>query len=184
MSGNLISALALLLSGCAVVTATGTEEAVRFSGENAGVEEPRLVLKPHDDLPLTLEFSCPTKIATMMTSVFIPFPPAMPVGFVNKQVSYLHIRAPKDVEHAIGRISIVTPQGTSIALPDDRDSKRVAASGEMMEIIYTLRENCETFDGASLKVAGFSYKDRRYPATHARLQFDSRLRGVVGPGLT
>ena len=184
MDGKSISGLALLLSGCAVVTAAGTEEALHFSGENAGVEEPRLVLKPHDDLPLTLEFSCPTKIATLMTSVFIPFPPIMPVGFVNEHVSYLHIRTPRDAEQSIEGISITTPQGSQIALPDEPGAKRVAASGEMLEITYALQKDCEAFDGASLKVAGFSYKDRRYPATGARLRFDSRLRGVVGPGLT
>lgn len=183
MHASFISALSLLLSGCAVVTASGTEESVLFSGKEAGAEKPQVVLKPHNDLPMSVEFSCPTKLATMMTSVVVPFPPLLPVGFVNEHVSYLRIKVPTDAEHAIAGIRIITPQGASIPLPESSKSRRVVTDGGTAEITYTLQKDCEAFDGGFIEVAGFSYKNRNYPASGARLQFDSRIRGLVGPGL-
>lgn len=182
MRGIYISVLALSLPGCAVTTASGTEEAVLFSGEDSGTAQARAALQPHDDLPMAIEFSCPTKIATLMTSIMIPFPPVLPAGFANEHVSYLHVRVPQDAQHAVERIRILTPQGTAIPLADAPKSTRPGADGAPLEVTYTLNEDCAALDGGRLEVAGFSYKDRAYPASAARLQFDSRIRFYGGLG--
>ena len=178
-----IPVLSLLLSSCAVVTTFGTEETVSFSGDKAATEKSQLVLKPHNDLPLSIEFSCPTKLATAMTSTLIPLPPFVPIGFVNEHVSYVRITTPEDAAYAKAPIRIITAQGQSIPLQDGAQSKRVVKSNEATEITYALNKDCEAFDGSVLEVAAFSYGNKEYPATRTRLEFDSRLKLHIGPGI-
>lgn len=183
MRNKFIPIMALLLSACSVITESGTEEAIFFSGNEAGEAKPQVVLKPHNDLPLSLEFSCPNKIFSAMTSLFYPMPPVIPVGFVNDHVSYLRIRLPQDAETALARIRIVTGQGQAMALPDVPQSRRVAADGGTVEMTYALKNDCEEFDGGALEIAGFDYRNRNYPASKARLHFDSRIKTVFSYGL-
>lgn len=182
MRGIYISVLALSLPGCAVTTASGTEEAVLFAGNGSGAAPAQAALQPHADLPMAIEFSCPTRIATLMTSIMIPFPPVLPAGFANERISYVHVTVPQDAQHAGDRIRIVTPQGTAIPLADAPKSMRDGAGGEALEVTYTLNEDCAALDGGRLEVAGFSYKDKAYPASAAQLQFDSRIRFYGGLG--
>lgn len=183
MRSSFIPALSLLLSSCAVVTTSGTQEAVYFSEKESDAGKSQAVLKPHADLPLAIEFSCPDKLETMMTSVWVPFPPVLPVGFVNERVSYLHITLPQDADHANARVRITTQQGQPVPIPDEPKSKRVTTSGGETQITYALKQDCATLDGGLLEVAGFSYKNRNYPATDARLRFDSRIKMTIGPGI-
>ena len=181
MRGSLISGLALMLSACAVITESGTEEKVSFAGSEAGEARKYAVLQPHEGVPLTLRFSCPTKIFSAMTSFYIPLPPVAPVGFINKHVSYLHIRLPADAEKALPQIRITTYVGQQLALPAAPAARRLA--GDSMELTYALDKDCEALDNGTLEVAGFSYRDRAYPSSAARLRFDSRIRTVVSYGL-
>jgi len=183
MRSRLIPALSLLLSSCTVVTTSGTEEAVYFSNKESGAEKAHAVLTPHHDLPLAIEFSCPDKLDTMMTSILIPFPPFLPVGFVNEHVSYLRITLPEGAGHAEAGVRITTQQGQAVPIPDAPLSKRVVAKDGTTEITYALKQDCETLDGGALEVAEFSYKNRRYPPIVARLRFDSRMKMTVGPGI-
>lgn len=183
MRGTSISALTLLLAACGVITESGTEEAVLFSRNDAAATKPQVVLKPYGDLPLSIEFSCPTKIFSAMTSVYIPLPPVVPVGFVNKRVSYVRIKVAPDAEHAIARIRIVTRPGQSIPLPDAAQSRRISHEGGDVELTYALQNDCEEFDQGVLEIAGFEYRNRSYPAAAARLHFDARIKTVVSYGL-
>lgn len=183
MRSSLIPALSLLLSSCAVVTTSGTEETVYFSSKDSGAAKPLAVLKPHNELPLAIEFSCPTKLSTMMTSILIPFPPFLPVGFVNEHVSYLRITLPEGAEYADAGVRITTQQGQAVPIPDEPTSKRVVAKEGKTEITYALKSDCEALDGGVLELAEISYKNRRYPPTVAQLQFDSRIKMTVGPGI-
>jgi hypothetical protein len=183
MRSSLIPALSLLLSSCAVVTTSGTDESVLFYTQEPEAAKPQAVLKPHNDLPLAIEFSCPTKLATMMTSVLVPFPPFLPVGFVNQHVSYLRITVPQDAEYANARMRLLTQQGKEVPVPAAPEAKRVATNDGKTQITYTLQQDCETLDGGSLQLAGFSYQNRSYPAIGARLHFDSRIRMTIGPGI-
>jgi hypothetical protein len=161
------------------MTTSGTEEAVLFSGKQASAEKTQLVLKPYDDLPLSIEFACPTRLATMMTSYVVPLPPVIPVGFVNKHVSYLHIKMPEGAESAIARTRIVTPQGTAMPLSDARQSGRNLNKEGIQEVTYALDTDCEALDGSVLEVGGFSYKNKAYPVSETRLQFESRIKASV-----
>lgn len=179
MRVNFISALSLVLSGCSTVTGFGTEEAVLFSGTNASAENAQAVLRPHDNLPLSIAFACPTKLDTMMTSYIIPLPPVIPVGFINEQVSYLHIHMPESAENAVAKTRIITPQGTAMPLSDARQFRRAVNNEGSLEVTYALNKDCEALDGGTLQVAGMSYKNKTYPASEARLQFESRIKAGV-----
>lgn len=179
MRGSLVSALALLLSSCAVISESGTEEKLSFAGADEARQH--AVLKPHDGMPLSIEFSCPTKIFSAMTSFYIPLPPVVPVGFVNKHVSYLRVRLPQDAEYVVPQIRITTYMGQPVALPQTPKSRRDANGAT--ELTYALNSDCEALDNGTLEIAGFSYKKRTYPASAARLQFDSRIKTVVSYGL-
>lgn len=179
MRANYISALSLLLTGCVSFTTSGTREAVLFSRE-APAENAQAVLKPHNDLPLSLEFACPDRLATMSTFFVVPLPPVVPVGFVNDHVSYLRVRMPAGMENAVAQTRVVTPQGTAMPLVDARQSMRAVNKEGSVDATYALNKDCEALDGGVLEVAGFSYNNRSYPAAQARLQFDSRIKGGIG----
>lgn len=178
-----ITAFSLLLSSCAVVTTSGTEEALFFSDEQAKESQANAVLKPHSDVPLAVEFSCPAKLATMMTSIVVPFPPLVPVGFVNKHVSYLKVTTPEGAGFGTPPVRVTTQQGRVVPVPEQPDSRRVVSGGGATQAIYALSSNCEDLDGGVVEVARFSHQSKDYPATRARLRFDSRIRMHVGPGL-
>lgn len=180
MRANYISALSLLLTGCTAFTTSGTEEAILFSAKEAPAENAQVVLKPYNDLPLSLEFACPTKLATMMTSFVVPLPPVLPIGFMNDHVSYLRVRLPEGAENAIAQTRIVTPQGAAMPLSDARQSMRAVNNEGAVETTYALNKDCEALDGGVLEVAGFSYNNRNYPAAQARLHFDSRIKAGIG----
>ncbi|GAB3549447.1 hypothetical protein GCM10027343_31210 [Noviherbaspirillum agri] len=183
MRSSFIPALSLLLSSCAVVTTSGTEEAVYFSDKESGNGQAHAVLKPHNDLPMTIEFSCPDKLATAMTSVWVPFPPVLPVGFVNEKLSYLRITVPQDAGYANAQIRVTTQQGQPVPMLAEPQSRRVGKDSGEAQLTYVLKQDCETLDGGLLEVAGFSYKNRNYPAIGSRLHFDSRLKLRIGPGI-
>lgn len=180
MRANYISALSLLLTGCVSFTTSGTEEAVLFSAEEASTENAQAVLKPHNDLPLSLEFACPDRLATMSTFYVVPLPPVVPVGFVNDHVSYLRVRMPEGTENAIAQTRVVTPQGMAMPLAGARHSMRTVNKEGTVEATYALNKDCEALDGGVLEIAGFSYNNRSYPAAQARLQFDSRITAGIG----
>ncbi len=180
MRANFVSALSLLLSGCVAVTTSGTEEAVLFSGKEAPAESAQAVLRPYHDLPLSIEFACPARLATLMTSYVVPLPPVVPVGFVNEHVSYLRIRMPEGSENALAQTRLVTPQGTAMPLSDARQSRHAISNEGAVEVTYAVDKDCEALDGGVLEVAGFSYRNKDYPASAMRLQFDSRIKaGIV-----
>ncbi|HJV83064.1 hypothetical protein [Noviherbaspirillum sp.] len=179
MRSTLVSALSLLLTGCTAMTTSGTEEAILFSGKQVPAEKAQVVLKPYADLPLSIEFSCPARLATMMTSYVVPLPPVIPVGFVNKHVSYLRISMPEGAEGAIAQTRIVTPQGTAIPLSDARQSGRSVNKEGLREATYALDKDCEALDGSVLQVGAFSYKNKAYPVSETRLQFESRIKASV-----
>lgn len=164
----------LLLSACAVLSETGTEEAILFSANDAGTEKPQAVLKPHNDLPLAIQFSCPKKIDTAMTSFFYPLPPIMPVAFINKHESYLRIKLPEDAEPSLARVRVVDQQGQIVPIPEAPDTQLSADKGKALELTYVLPTDCDVFDGGAIEVASFSYKNKSYPATEARLHFKSK----------
>lgn len=180
MRAIFIPALSVLLSGCISMTTSGTEEALLFSGKVASAENGQAVLKPHNELPLAIAFDCPSKLATMSTFYVVPLPPVIPVGFLNEKVSYLRVRTPEGMENAVARTRIITPQGAAMPLSDARESRRSASSDGTVETTYALNKACEAFDGGTVEVAGFSYKDKTYPASVARLQFDSKIQGGIG----
>lgn len=180
MRASFAPALSLLLSGCVAMTTSGTKEAVLFSDQEAPVPTAQAVLKPYNDLPVAIEFSCPPKTATMTPSYVVPLPPVLPVGFVNEKVSYLRIRMPDGMDNAIAQSRIITPQGIAIPLSDARQSARTGNNEGTVEMTYTLNKECGALDGGVLEVAGLSYKDKTYPPSHARLQFDSRITAGIG----
>lgn len=176
---RVIYALSLLLSGCASITTSGTEEALLFSGKEASAEKAQRVLKPYNDLPLSIEFACPDKIAALSTFYVIPLPPVVPVGFVNEPISYLRVRMPEGVENAMAHLQIVTAADTAIPLTHTQPARRALANDGSLEVTYTLNKNCEALNGGMLEVAGFSYRNKHYPASEARLHFESRIRTGV-----
>ena len=180
MRASAVPALSLLLSGCVAMTTSGTREAILFSGKEAPAESAQAVLKPHNDLPVSIEFACPSKVATMSPSYVVPLPPVLPVGFVNEKVSYLRIRMPEGMEDAIAQTRIVTPQGTAMPLADAKQSRRSVNNEGAVETTFALNKACEALDGGMLEVAGFSYKNKRYPPSQARLQFDSTITAGIG----
>lgn len=176
MRANFLPALSLLLSGCVAMTTAGTREAVLFSGPQ---EDAHAVLKPYEDLPLSIEFACPDKPETMMTSFVVPFPPVVPVGLVNDHISYLRVTMPEGADDAIAGTRVVAPEGTALSLSGRPQFKRTVTSEGRQEVTYALDKDCEALDGGTLEVAGFSYKNKQYPATTTRLQFESRITGSV-----
>ncbi|HEY0844240.1 MAG TPA: hypothetical protein VGE12_02670 [Noviherbaspirillum sp.] len=162
------------------MTTSGTEEAVLFSGKEALAENAQAVLKPHDDVPLAIEFACPSKLATMSTFYVVPLPPVVPVGVLHEKVSYLRVRMPEGMENTVAQTRIVTPAGASMPLSGAQRTARAESGAGTVEATYALNEECEAFDGGTLEVAGFSYRNRTYPAAVARLQFDSKISGGIG----
>ncbi|RZI40933.1 hypothetical protein EGT07_21800 [Herbaspirillum sp. HC18] len=136
-------------------------------------------MQPYNDVPLLIEFACPDKLATLSTFYVVPVPPVIPAGFVNEPVSYLRIRMPAGTESAIAQTRIVGAQGTALKLSDTQPSKRAAAGEGTMELTYALDKDCAALNGGVLEVAGFSYKDKNYPASAARLQVESRTKAGV-----
>ena len=180
MRASYVPALPLLLSGCVAMTTSGTRESVLFTAKEASEDSAQAVLKPHDDLPVSIEFKCPSKLATMSPSYVVPLPPVVPVGSVSEKVSYLRIRMPEGMESAIVQTRIITRQGTSIPLSDAKQSRRIVNNEGGVETTFALNKECEALDGGMLEVAGFSYKDKSYPPSQARLQFDSKITAGIG----
>lgn len=180
MRASFIPALSLLLTGCISMTTSGTEEALLFSRGDASPEHGQAVLKPHNDLPLSMTFECPSKLATMSTFYVVPLPPVVPVGFVNEKISYLRVTMPQGTENAIAQTRIVTSTGAAVPLSNARESRRAVNNEGALEATYTLDRSCEALDGAMVEVAGFSHGNKTYPAAQARLQFDSTITGGIG----
>jgi hypothetical protein len=174
MRAHLISVLSFPLAGCVAVTTAGTDETVLFSDREARAETAQAVLKPYNDLPLSIEFACPSRLATLSTSYVVPLPPVLPAGFTNKDVSYLRISMPEGAENAMAQARVITAAGTAIPLSDARQSKRAAGPGTT-EVTYALNRKCEALNGSVLEVAGFSYKNKTYPPSAARLHVESRI---------
>lgn len=179
MRARLISALSLLLPGCVAITTASTEEAVLFSNKQVPAENTQAKLQPYNDVPLSLEFVCPDKLATLSTFYVVPVPPVIPAGFVNEPVSYLRVRMPVGAESAIAQTRIVGAGGTALTLSDAQPSKRAASSEGTTELTYALDKDCASLNGGVLEVAGFSYKDKKYPASVARLQVASKTKAGV-----
>lgn len=176
MRASLVPALSLLLTGCVAMTTSGTREAVLFAGPQ---QNAHAVLTPYADLPLSIEFACPDKPEAMMTSFVVPFPPVVPVGFVNDHVSYLRITMPAGADEAIAGTRVVAPEGAALPLSERPQFKRTVNSDGRQEVTYVLDRDCEALDGGRLEVAGFSYKDKSYPDATTNLQFESRLTGSI-----
>ena len=180
MRATFVPALTLLLSGCVAMTTSGTEETVLFNGKDSPAEDPQAVLKPHSEVPVSIEFDCPSKIATMTPSYVVPLPPVFPTGYAAKKVSYLRITMPEDMESAMASTRVVTPQGTALALSDARQSRRTVNNQGSVNTTFALDKECGALDGGMLEVAGFSYKDKNYPPAQVRLQFDARITAGIG----
>lgn len=181
MRASLVPVLALLLSGCVAMTTSGTRESVLFTDrEEAPVENAQSVLKPYNDLPVAMEFRCPTKIATLTPSYVVPLPPVFPAGFAHKKISYLNITMPEGMESALAQARIVTRKGTEVPLAAARQSSRRPGGEGTVVSTFTLDEACEALNGGKLEVAGFSYNNQRYPPSQARLQFDSQVTAGIG----
>lgn len=180
MRASIVPALSLLLSGCVSFTTAGTEETIAFSGNGAAEKSNQAVLKPYNDLPLSIEFACPKKLATLSTFYVVPLPPVVPAGFINEKISYLHITMPQGTENAMAKARIHTPEGTALPLSDARQSLQAVSKDGTVETTYILNKECEALDGGSLEVAGLSYKDKSYPASTVRLEFDSRIKFGAG----
>lgn len=180
MRASFVPALSLLLSGCVSFTTAGTEETIAFSGNEAVEENNQAVLKPYNGLPLSMNFACPKKLATLSTFYVVPLPPVVPAGFVNEKVSYLHITMPQDTENDMAKLRILTPQGTAIPLSDMRQSMRAVGKDGTVETTYALNKECEALDGGVLELAGLSYHNKAYPASAVRLEFDSRIKFGAG----
>lgn len=177
----IVPAFSLLLTGCVAMTTSGTKEAVLFTDEDeAPVEHAQAVLKPYNDLPVSMEFKCPSKIATLSPSYVVPLPPVFPAGFANRKVSYLRIRMPEGMDSALARSRIVTRQGTALPLAEARQSSRTVGNAGTVESTFTLEKECEALNGGKLEVAGFSYNNKTYPPSHARLQFDAQVTAGIG----
>ncbi|HYD94940.1 MAG TPA: hypothetical protein VEC01_06415 [Noviherbaspirillum sp.] len=181
MRASILSVLSLSLTGCVAFTTSGTEETVLFSPTlETPVENAQAVLKPHNDLPLAIEFACPNRLGTLMTSYVIPLPPVLPAGYVFEPVSYLRVRMPEGAEDILARTRILTQAGNAIPLSAARQFRRSAGSDGSVETTYALDKECAAFNGGVLEVAGFSYNNKSYPASQARLQFDSKITADVG----
>lgn len=179
MRASFISGVSFLLTGCVAVTTSGTEEAVLFSDAKANVETAAAVLKPYKDLPLSVEFICPTRLTSLMTSYVVPLPPVLPVGFANKDVSYVRITMPDGAEDGIAKIRIIAPEGKALPLAGIPQFQRAVNNDSTVDVTYALNRECETLNGGVLEVAGLSYKNRSYPPSQTRLQFESRIRNTV-----
>ncbi|HZW22319.1 hypothetical protein [Noviherbaspirillum sp.] len=181
MRANILSLLSLSLTGCVAFTTSGTQETVLFSPTlETPVESARPVLKPHEGVPLAIEFACPDRLGTLMTSYVIPLPPVIPAGAVFEPVSYLRVRTPEGAETVLAHTRIVTQQGNAIPLSDARPFRRTIGNDGSVETTYALNKECAAFNGGVLEVAGFSYNNKSYPASQSRLQFDSRITADVG----
>jgi len=181
MRTSLVPVLAFLLSGCVAMTTSGTKEAVLFTDkEEAPVENAKTVLKPYSDLPVSMEFKCPSKIATLSPSYVVPLPPVLPAGFAHKKISYLRITMPEGMDTALAQSRIVTRKGTAVPLAAARQSSRSVGDGGTVVSTFTLDEACEALNGGKLEVAGFSYNNKSYPPSQARLQFDSQVTAGIG----
>lgn len=181
MRTRIAPALSLLLTGCVAMTTSGTRESVFFTDEeNAPVNTAQSVLKPYNDLPVSMEFKCPSRIATVSTSYVIPLPPVFPAGFANRNVAYLSVRMPEGMDNALAQSRVITRQGTSMPLAAARKSSRPVANEGAVETTFTLDETCEALNGGKLEVAGFSYNNKSYPPSQARLQFDAQVTAGMG----
>lgn len=49
-----------------------------------------------------------------------------------------------------------------------------------VESTFTLDKECEALNGGKLEVAGFSYLNKTYPSSQARLQFDAQVTTGIG----
>ena len=181
MRATLIPSLSLLLSGCVAMTTSGTREAVLFTDEEqAPVENAQAVLKPYGDLPLSMEFRCPSKVATVSTSYVVPLPPVLPAGFASRKVSYLRVTMPEGLDDALAQSRIVTRQGTALQLAEARKSSRIDSNQGTVETTFTLDKECEALNGARLEVASIFYNNKTYPASQAHLQFDAKITAGIG----
>jgi hypothetical protein len=180
MRATFAPALSFLLSGCVAMTTSGTEESVLFNGKESSAENAQAVLKPHQDVPVSIEFNCPSKVATMTPSYVVPLPPVLPVGYAARKVSYLRITMPEGMESTMANTRVITPQGTAIPLSGARQSSRSGNSDGTVETTFTLNKECGALDGGLLEVAGFSYQNKDYPPAQARLHVDSRITAGIG----
>ena len=180
MRAIIVPALSFLLSGCVAMTTSGTEESVLFSEKEAPAENAQAVLKPHNDLPVSMEFKCPDKVATLSTSYVVPLPPVIPVGFVNEKVAYLRVRMPEDMESAMAQTRIVTRQGAAMPLSAARQASRSVNHKGTVETTYALDKECGALNGGVLEVAGFSYNNKSYPPSQASLRHDARITAGIG----
>jgi len=176
-----VPALSFLLSGCVAMTTSGTRESVLFSEKEAPAEAAQAVLKPHNDLPVSMEFKCPDKVATLSTSYVVPLPPVIPVGFVNeKKGAQLRVRMPEDMESTMAQTRVVTRQGAAMPLSAARQASRTVNHAGTVETTYALDKECGALNGGVLEVAGFSYNNKAYPPSQARLQLDERITAGIG----
>lgn len=180
MLARLTYVFSLLLAGCVSFTTSGTKEAVLFSGADLAAEKGHAALAPYDGLPLRMQFICPDRLATLSTFYVFPVPPVVPVGFVNKDVSYLRVRMPADAESALAQSRIVMPQGAAFSLAQTGQSKRAYGPDGTLETTYKVDTACGSLDGGTLEVAGFSYGGKSYPVSRVPLQFDARITGSLG----
>ncbi|WP_420473969.1 hypothetical protein [Noviherbaspirillum sp. ST9] len=181
MRPRIVPALSLMLTGCVAMTTSGTREAVFFTDdEEATANNAQAVLKPYNDLPVSIEFKCPSRIATLSPSYVVPLPPVFPAGFAHRKVSYLRVRMPEGMDNALAQSRVITRQGTAMPLADARQSRRTVGDEGTVESTFTLDKECEALNGGTLEVAGFSYNNKAYPPSQARLQFDSEVTAGIG----
>ncbi|HYD63822.1 MAG TPA: hypothetical protein VEC35_25940 [Noviherbaspirillum sp.] len=180
MRATFAPALSFLLSGCVAMTTSGTEESVLFNGKESSAENAQAVLKPYQDVPVSIEFKCPSKIATMTPSYVVPLPPVLPVGYAARKVSYVRIRMPESMESTMASTRVVTPQGTQMPLSDAQQSNRSSNGDGTVVTTFALDKECGALDGGLLEVAGFSYQNKDYPPAQVRLHVDSRITAGIG----
>jgi hypothetical protein len=165
MHARLVPVLALFLSGCVAMTTSGTRESVLFTGgEEAPDERAQTVLKPYNDLPVSMEFKCPSKVSTLSPSYVVPLPPVFPAGFAHKKISYLSITVPEGMETALTQARIITRKGTEMPLAAARQASRRAGSEGTVVSTFTLDEACEALNGGTTRSRGLFLQQQKLPA--------------------
>lgn len=165
----------VVLSGCAI-SGSGTEESIAFSPAGTDLVEWVSVYKPYGDLAFTLKFLCPGKIYSAMISPVIPLPPVVPVGFVNRAESFLHLVFPESESSPIQAIRITLANGKALQLQSASVFGQPYKSESEVLTTYQFKTDCSEFEGGEIQIDGFEFRGRLYPPAKAKLQFKSKIK--------
>lgn len=168
-------ASSVVLGGCAI-SGTGTEESIAFSPAGADLVEWVSVYKPYEDLAFTIKFLCPGKVYSAMISPVIPLPPVVPVGFINRTESFVHVVFPESEPSPTQTTRITLANGKQLQFQSTSVFGQPYKSESGVLTTYQFKTDCSEFDGGEIQIEGFKSHGKLYPPVKAKLQFKSKLK--------